>query len=120
LQYDKSNINDMQTDVIFSQVPIGELVNLIVGELEARISRPEYRPPLQDEIGIDEATELTGYTRATLYRMSMNGTVPVSKRGKRLQFSRKDLQEWMRINTVRKVGISQRVKNCLVDETSKK
>lgn len=96
-------------DIIFSQVPISELVNLIASELELRISKPEYRPPLQDEIGIDEAAQVTGRKKSTIYRDSMNGVIPCGRRGKRLIFSRKDLQEWMRCNTVTKTVRSSKV-----------
>lgn len=60
--------------------------------------------PIQDEIGIDEAIELTGLKRSTLYKGSWDGSVPCRKRGKRLVYSRKELQHWQESRTIRKVS----------------
>jgi excisionase family DNA binding protein len=107
-------------ELIFSQIPVTDLINQIVTEVEKRINKPEYQAPVYDEIGIDVACQMTGYKKSTIYRMTFNETIPFSKMGKRLVFSRKDLSEWMRVNSVRKSGISSRVTQSLMESASQK
>ena len=58
--------------------------------------------PVIDAIGIDEAMELTNYSRATIYKLSFAGQIPCQKFGKRLVFSRQELMDWMTGRMVRK------------------
>jgi len=55
---------------------------------------------LQDRCTLPEACEITGLSRSLIYKMSMDGTIPKEKYGKRLVFSRKALTEWMQDRTV--------------------
>ena len=84
-------------------------------ELEARLNRIEslilnmskaapapVPAPEPDEISIDGAERITGLKKSTLYKASFEGTIPVKKRGRRLIFSRKDLQSWLNSNTIEK------------------
>jgi len=46
--------------------------------------------------GIDLAIELTGLARPTIYGLVHGRTIPHSKRGKKLYFSRRELTEWLK------------------------
>lgn len=49
-----------------------------------------------DEIGgIELAVEVTGLAKPTIYTKVSNRTIPHSKRGKKLYFSRRELNEWI-------------------------
>ena len=50
----------------------------------------------QDIIFIDDACELTGYSKPTMYSKISKYEIPVLSRGKPLTFSRKELIEWIR------------------------
>ena len=89
-------------DLILTPVPISVLVNLIASEVEARIQRKEYIEPQQDRIGLKEALKITGLKHSAIYKMTMNGGIPHEKFGKRLIFSRKELESWIKERTVRK------------------
>lgn len=89
-------------NLIFTPVSVPELVDLIASEVEARILRPEYKEPPLDRISLNEATQITGLQKSALYKMTMAGTIPHEKYGKRLVFSRKTLQEWVQSRTISK------------------
>lgn len=87
-------------DMILSPVPVAELIDRIANEVEERFHRDTPPAPLSDRITVDEAMTLTGLTRSSLYKLTMTNGIPFSKYGKRLIFSRKDLNEWIRNRTV--------------------
>lgn len=60
------------------------------------------QPAQNDLIGIEEACELTGWLKPTIYKKSFEGVIPCSRMGKRLVFSRKELTSWMQSQTIRK------------------
>ncbi len=88
------------TDMILSPVPVAELIDRIANEVEERLHRDTPPAPLSDRITVDEAMTLTGLTRSSLYKLTMNNGIPFSKYGKRLVFSRKQLAEWIDKRTV--------------------
>lgn len=51
--------------------------------------------PDQDIIFIEEACELTGYSKATMYSKISRYEIPVLSRGKPLTFSKKELIQWI-------------------------
>jgi excisionase family DNA binding protein len=57
-------------------------------------------PKLPDRCTLPEACEITGLSRSLIYKMSMDGTIPREKYGKRLVFSRKALNEWIKSRTI--------------------
>ena len=46
-------------------------------------------------LNVNEAAELTGLARQTLYGMTSQRTVPYFKRGKRIFFKRSELEQWL-------------------------
>lgn len=55
-----------------------------------------------DRCTLLEAMEITGLKESTIYSKTMKGTIPCTKFGKRLVFSRKELASWLEENTFRK------------------
>jgi excisionase family DNA binding protein len=76
-------------------------------------------PELPDRCIIKDACQITGFSKAQIYKMSMEGTIPVEKFGKRLIFSRKGLMAWMQSQTHRKVSPSDQAADNL-QATAKK
>ncbi len=89
-------------NVILTQIPVHELVNLIASEVEARIHKSALKEIPQDRIGLKETMEITGLKQSAIYKMTMHNTIPHQKFGKQLVFSRRELEEWMKEKTVRK------------------
>lgn len=55
--------------------------------------------PLPDHISLDEACEITGLGKASIYAMTHNKKIPFKHFGRRLVFSRKELILWMESHT---------------------
>ena len=60
------------------------------------------QPEKSDRCNFKEALEITGLKQSAIYKMTMRGEIPHQKFGKRLVFSRKDLDVWINKRTVRK------------------
>lgn len=89
-------------DIIFSPVTVAELVDLIASKVEERINKVESPKTLQDRIVLQQASELLGLSRSAIYKLTMQEAIPHEKYGKRLVFSRRELELWMNERTVRK------------------
>ena len=64
-------------------------------ELRIILSAEPMRPEDQ-EGGIDFAKDvLKVYSKATLYRLTCEGNIPFTRRGKTLWFKRADLMQWL-------------------------
>lgn len=56
--------------------------------------------PLPDRVELFEACEITKLSKSQIYKMTMLNEIPFEKYGKRLVFSRRELNEWMRNRTI--------------------
>jgi excisionase family DNA binding protein len=106
--------------MILTPIAISELVELIANEVETRIHRAEYHEPPQDRIGLNEAMELTGLKESAIYKRTMTGEIPFQKFGKRLVFSRKDLNEWIEARTISRLPASEVMSNRLAESVRKR
>lgn len=85
------DFNDLQTAIKSClQESIEELKNLSTKEEKT------------DRCTLLDAIEITGLKSSALYKLTMSGVIPHEKFGKRLVFSRKELDEWMKKRTIRK------------------
>lgn len=87
-------------EIVLTPVPVAELIDRIASEIEERMHRDTPPAPLPDRLTLEEAMTLTGLTRSSLYKLTMLNGIPFSKYGKRLIFSRRDLNEWIQNRTV--------------------
>jgi excisionase family DNA binding protein len=76
--------------------------------------------PLPDKINLTDAMQLTGLKKSALYKMTMDGTIPHLKYGKRLIFSRKELTTWMEKRTVRNATNEEAASRHLQTEATKR
>ena len=65
---------------------------LVIALQQVRESQPRY----PERVGIKEASEITGYTRNSLYQMHSKGSIPgAHKVGGKLLFETSKLLEWV-------------------------
>ncbi|WP_430935034.1 helix-turn-helix domain-containing protein [Saccharicrinis sp. 156] len=53
---------------------------------------------LKKAIDINEVAAYTGFSRSYIYKLTSGGLIPHYKRGKRLYFKTKELEEWLTEN----------------------
>src|SRR5690606_18155345 len=74
---------------------------------------------LPDRIGIDEVCEITGYKKATVYRLTSEDKIPHSKYGNKLVFSRKELASWLEDQTIHSSKFKDEVAERLMKQARK-
>jgi excisionase family DNA binding protein len=76
-----------------------ELCDKIVARLKKELSFLAPTEDSIDDIGdmvtIDRAAQLLNLSKNTLYNFTSSGTIPFSKKGKRVYFSKNDLSNWL-------------------------
>ena len=86
-------------EITFEQLPktvkeISEKVNNIERLL---LAKPEnLQPETSDLLTIKQASDFITLSVPTIYGLVHRAEIPVSKKGKRLYFSRQDLTEWIK------------------------
>ena len=68
---------------------------------------------ISDRCTIPEACEITGLSKSQLYKNTMDRAIPFEKYGRKLIFSRKELEAWMSDRTVRKLPTVKMAENHL-------
>ena len=77
------------------QVKASDLIDFSKALLNNQPSK-EAIAPSNDLGGIEMASEVTGYTVGTLYQKVAKNEIPFFKKGSRLFFSKKVLEDWIR------------------------
>jgi predicted DNA-binding transcriptional regulator AlpA len=70
-------------------------------------SKSETRNTQNDRIGLKEAIEITFLKESALYKLTMTDSIPYQKFGKRLVFSRNELESWVAERTVRRQSVEE-------------
>jgi excisionase family DNA binding protein len=102
---------------------LSEIEEVIEKCLDRRFSNSyliSQKEPSQDRIGLKEAIEITGLKQSAIYKMTMQGAIPYEKFGKRLVFSRRELETWIQEKTVRKQSPEEIASQHLAAEARKK
>ena len=72
-----------------------ELIKLIQ-EAVGPVIRMEAGPQYPEKVGIAQASEITGFTKNSLYQMHSKGTIPGAKKvGGKLVFDTATLRRWV-------------------------
>ena len=72
-----------------------ELIKLIQ-EAVGPVLRMEAGPQYPEKVGISQASEITGFTKNSLYQMHSKGTIPGAKKvGGKLVFDTATLRKWV-------------------------
>ena len=84
---------------------IMEKIELLIDKVDMLYEAQQKMDP-DEMIGIDEAAELVGLEKCTIYTRAQAGTIPCYKPGKKLLFRRKELIEWMETGQRRSLYLS--------------
>jgi predicted DNA-binding transcriptional regulator AlpA len=96
-------------------------ISQIVTEAVTRAlnSKSESVKELPDRINIDGASQETGLSKSSLYKLTMDNKIPYSKFSGALVFSRKELKNWVEANTVHNTA-SEDIRLNLAKQANKK
>lgn len=105
-------------DITFDQLPkvVSQLYDKLINIERLLLERSnEFQPETDQLLTIQQAAELLSLSVPTIYGLVSKSQLPVSKRGKRLYFSKQELTEWIkggRKKTVAEIeGIAQKYTN---------
>jgi excisionase family DNA binding protein len=86
-------------NLVFTQLSISEVKQLFRQELQSFFENklPVISEPSADELfTIQQAAEFLSLSVPTIYGLVSKTEIPVSKKGKRLYFSKQELSEWIK------------------------
>jgi len=75
---------------------------------------------LPDRVTLDEACEITGFSKSQIYKMSMLHQIPAAHFGKRLIFSRNELLKWIDKRTISICSIDAVISEYLAKSAKKR
>jgi excisionase family DNA binding protein len=88
-------------DVLFTQLRLHDLKEIIQDSIRQILD--EYLPKNQvqhsrtsDLLNIEEAATLLNLAKPTIYGLVSTANIPNMKKGKKLYFSRKELEDWIK------------------------
>jgi len=90
----KTNFYAMENPFVLLDQRLDRIESLVMEMKNGAVEKPA--PDGYDIIDIDEATQLLGIAKPTVYGKTSRGEIPHMKRGKRLYFSKKELLEWLK------------------------
>ncbi|MDX1943187.1 MAG: helix-turn-helix domain-containing protein [Saprospiraceae bacterium] len=91
-------------NVVFTQLSISEFRKVMREELREELQTVLQEIPSipkgKNVMDINAFCAYTGLSKQTVYRKTASGEIPHSKRGKRLYFDKKEIDEWLMANKV--------------------
>lgn len=85
----------MEDLIVIKAKDLTAIVKQAMQEVLALNKQPEPRAEQPDLGGIDLACEVTGLSKSSIYKLKMDGKIPVKKVNAKLYFSRKELAAWI-------------------------
>ena len=84
-------------NIVLTQLSIREIRQIFRDEIHTYFARNQRAADLIDETGkgAQFASKITGKAVSTIYDLVHKGSIPYSKRGKDLYFSRAELMNWL-------------------------
>lgn len=83
-------------DVLLSPIRLSDLEELIERAVHKALRSYTPEGMTKDMLTLEEACEFLGLKRPTVYALVSKREIPHSKSGKKLYFSKKELDSWMR------------------------
>jgi excisionase family DNA binding protein len=94
------NFKMMQQQTVLLSLPLEQLQTLIIDAvnacLDVRQNQQSPQPEPDQLLTIQPAAELLHLSVPTMYTLVSKGEIPVSKKGKRLYFSKQELTSWIK------------------------
>lgn len=82
--------------ILTSKEELTELIsNAVKAVIPDTFSFQKKEPPKKEVFGINEASELLGIAKPTIYTKTSKGEIPHYKKGKKLYFKRSELLDWL-------------------------
>ncbi len=78
--------------------------NLLLSKIENVLTQTKNGNSDHKPLNFKETTEYLGCSKSYLYKLTSNNKIPHSKRGKRLYFDKKTLDQWLLGNKVKTVS----------------
>ena len=73
-----------------------ELSKLVEDAVLSALSKMQQKRHYPEKVGVEQASEITGYSKNSLYQMHSQGKIPCAvKVGSKLRFRTRELQEWV-------------------------
>lgn len=92
-------------NVVFTQLSIPELRQLLREEVEQALSEQATDSPTQQTIfNFSQGCEYLGISKSHGYKLTSQQRIPFSKRGKRIYFEKAVLDQWLLANKVQSVS----------------
>ena len=88
-------MNDNITSIILDSIR-PELSKLVEDAVLSALSKMQQARHYSEKVGVEQASEITGYSKNTLYQMHSQGKIPCAvKVGSKLMFRTRELQDWV-------------------------
>ena len=78
--------------------------NLLLSKITKAIRNSENGSDYQKPLNFDETVKYLSCSKSYLYKLTSNNKIPHSKRGKRLYFDKKSLDNWLLSNKVKSIS----------------
>jgi len=89
-------------DVPLIQLTVGQMKNIIESVFQGMLSLKE--DSKSHVLTIEEVSELTGYKKATIYKLTHERKIPFHKPahgGRRIFFQREEIVQWLQSNSIK-------------------
>ena len=89
-------------DVPLIQLTVGQIKNIIESVFQGMLSLKE--DSKSHVLTIEEVSELTGYKKATIYKLTHERKIPFHKPahgGRRIFFQREEIVQWLQSNSIK-------------------
>lgn len=88
-------MNDNITSIILDSIR-PELSKLVEDAVLSALSKMQQARHYPEKVGVEQASEITGYSKNTLYQMHSQGKIPCAvKVGSKLMFRTRELHDWV-------------------------
>ena len=96
-------MNNISLDDVIRNI-VKEENSLLLNKIEAVLKNLENGNDYSKPLNFDETLEYLSCSKSYLYKLTSNNIVPHSKRGKRLYFDKKSLDNWLISKKVKSVS----------------
>ena len=89
-------MDDRSIAVLLLEAIRPELSRLVEDAVLSALSKMQQKRHYPEKVGVEQASEITGYSKNSLYQMHSQGRIPSAvKVGSKLMFRTRELQEWV-------------------------
>lgn len=93
--------NEIHDDALVVHLTVSQIKTIIESALQELSSQSKKQQP--DLLSIEEVSKLTGYKKATIYKLTHERKIPFHKPahgGRRIFFKREEINQWLQSNHI--------------------